>query len=136
MSSVKHSSIRVMLADDHAIVRNGVAQILAEQSDIEVIAEAQDGEAAVELFRKERPDVSLVDLRMPIVDGAEVVERIRREFLTPCSSSSPRSTDDDVDRALWLVRKHVLAERCLPRRISLPACAPCICDVGIARCSV
>jgi len=111
----ERSPIRVMLADDHTIVRNGVAQILAEQSDIQVIAEAQDGEAAVELFRKERPDVSLVDLRMPIVDGAEVVERIRREFPDAVLVVlTTFDTDDDVDRALLAGAKAYLLKDVSP----------------------
>ena len=114
-SSDERSPIRVMLADDHTIVRNGVAQILAEQSDIQVIAEAQDGEAAVELFRKERPDVSLVDLRMPIVDGAEVVERIRREFPDAVLVVlTTFDTDDDVDRALLAGAKAYLLKDVSP----------------------
>ena len=94
-------SIRVLLADDHAIVRNGVAQILNEQPDIEVVAEAGDGESAIVLYRQERPDVALLDLRMPKVEGTKVVEQIRRDFpeavlvvLTTFDS------DDDIDRAL------------------------------------
>ena len=104
-----------MLADDHAIVRNGVAQILAEQSDIEVIAEASDGEAAVELYRRERPDVSLVDLRMPILDGAQVVERIRREFPDAVIVVlTTFDTDDDVDRSLMAGAKAYLLKDVSP----------------------
>ena len=93
--------IRVLLADDHAIVRNGVAQILNEQADIQVVAQAEDGESAVELYRRERPDVALVDLRMPKVEGTQVVERIRREFPEAVVVVlTSFGTDDDIDRAL------------------------------------
>ncbi len=93
--------IRVLLADDHAIVRNGVAQILNEQADIQVVAEAEDGESAVELYRRERPDVALVDLRMPKAEGTQVVERIRREFPEAVVVVlTSFGTDDDIDRAL------------------------------------
>src|SRR4249919_3240264 len=98
--SGERAPIRVLLADDHTIVRNGVSQILNEQPDIEVVAQAADGEAAVALYRRDRPDVSLVDLRMPALDGVQVVEQIRREY--PDAVLVVLSTfdaDDDVERA-------------------------------------
>ena len=94
-------SIRVLLADDHAIVRNGVAQILNEQPDIDVVAEAGDGESAIVLYRQERPDVALLDLRMPKVEGTKVVEQIRRDFPEAVLVVlTTFDTDDDIDRAL------------------------------------
>ena len=93
--------IRVLLADDHAIVRNGVAQILDEQPDIEVVAQAEDGESAIVLYRQANPDVALLDLRMPKVEGTQVVERIRREFPEAVLVVlTTFDTDDDIDRAL------------------------------------
>ncbi|HTY06874.1 MAG TPA: response regulator transcription factor [Gemmatimonadales bacterium] len=93
--------IRVLLADDHVIVRSGVSQILNEQPDIRVVAEAADGAAAVALYRRERPDVALVDLRMPALDGVQVVEQIRREFPDAVLVMlTTYDTDDDIDRAL------------------------------------
>jgi two-component system NarL family response regulator len=94
-------SIRVLLADDHAIVRNGVAQILNEQPDIEVVAQAGDGESAIGLYRQESPDVALLDLRMPKVEGTRVVELIRQEFPEAVLVVlTTFDTDDDIDRAL------------------------------------
>jgi two-component system, NarL family, response regulator len=94
-------SIRVLLADDHAIVRNGVAQILNEQPDIEVVGQAGDGESAIVLYRQERPDVALVDLRMPKMEGTKVVEQIRQEFPEAMLVVlTTFDTDDDIDRAL------------------------------------
>jgi two-component system NarL family response regulator len=93
--------IRVLLADDHAIVRGGVSQILNDQPDIEVIAEAADGDSAVALYRRERPDVALIDIRMPALDGVEVVEQIRREFPDAILVVlTTFDTDDDIHRAL------------------------------------
>jgi DNA-binding NarL/FixJ family response regulator len=64
--------IRIMLADDQEMIRSGLRLILEDQSDITVVGEAADGAAAVELARRLRPDVSLVDIRMPKLDGIEV----------------------------------------------------------------
>jgi DNA-binding NarL/FixJ family response regulator len=69
-------TIRVLIADDQAMVRGGLRLILEDQQDIEVVAEAADGAAAVELARRLRPDVSLVDIRMPRLDGLEVTQAL------------------------------------------------------------
>jgi DNA-binding NarL/FixJ family response regulator len=69
-------SIRVLLADDQAMIRGGLRLILEDQPDIEVVAEAADGTEAIRLARQLRPDVSLVDIRMPGKDGIEVTRAI------------------------------------------------------------
>ncbi len=69
-------SIRVLLADDQDIVRTGLRMILDAQDGIEVVGEAADGAAAVELARRLRPDVCLVDIRMPVMDGLEVTREL------------------------------------------------------------
>jgi DNA-binding NarL/FixJ family response regulator len=68
--------IRVLLADDQAMVRGGLRLILENQPDIEVVAEAEDGATAVELARRLRPDVCLVDIRMPRLDGISVTRAL------------------------------------------------------------
>jgi DNA-binding NarL/FixJ family response regulator len=74
--------IRVLLADDQAMVRSGLRLILENQPDIEVVAEAEDGVTAVELARRLRPDVCLVDIRMPNLDGISVTRALAGPAVT------------------------------------------------------
>jgi DNA-binding NarL/FixJ family response regulator len=69
-------SVRVVIADDQALVRTGFRLILEEQGDIEVVGEAADGVAAVDCVRRTRPDVVLMDVRMPVLDGLEATRRL------------------------------------------------------------
>lgn len=71
--------IRILLAEDHVLVRRGMAAIINMEEDAEVIGEAGDGEEAIALWRKLKPDVTLMDLRMPILEGVEAIRRIRTE---------------------------------------------------------
>jgi DNA-binding NarL/FixJ family response regulator len=71
--------IRVLLADDHTIVREGVRLCLEAMGDIEVVAEAEDGQAAVQLTNQLRPDVAVVDLTMPRLNGVEAIRQIKRD---------------------------------------------------------
>lgn len=113
--------IRVLLADDHTIVRKGVAQILDEQADIRVVAQAADGKAALAMYRQERPDVALLDLRMPELEGVEVVERLRAEFPDAVLVVlTTYDTDDDIDRALKAGAKGYLLKDVAP--VDLVAC--------------
>jgi len=75
-----NEQIRVLCVDDHSLVRKGIASILANEADIKLVAEAPNGRVAVDLFRTHLPDVTLMDLRMPEVDGIEATTRIRHEF--------------------------------------------------------
>lgn len=72
--------IRILIADDHFIVRMGLKGVLNLQPDMQVVAEAEDGPEAIRRFREQRPDVALVDLRMPGMSGTEAIATIRAEF--------------------------------------------------------
>lgn len=69
--------IRVLNADDHPVVRAGIAAMLANEPDLVLVAEATNGAEAVALFKSHRPDVVLIDLRMPVLDGVGAIEAIR-----------------------------------------------------------
>ena len=71
--------IRVLVADDHVAVREGLAAIVGRQGDMMVVGEAANGRDAVDLWRKHRPDVVLLDLRMPVLDGVGAIDEIRRQ---------------------------------------------------------
>lgn len=74
---MKNDTIAVLLADDHAVVRQGTRELLDRQDDIEVIAEASDGREAVQLAIKERPDVVVMDFAMPELNGIEATRQIK-----------------------------------------------------------
>ena len=69
--------IRILLADDHRIVRAGLRRLIEESGSMEVIAEAADGRDAIQLARKKKPDVAVIDISMPGLDGLEVVSQLR-----------------------------------------------------------
>lgn len=74
--------IRVLIVDDHPILRDGVAMLINRQPDMAVVGEASDGQDALVQFRALRPDITLMDLQMPAMDGLVAVRHIRREFPT------------------------------------------------------
>jgi len=92
---------RVLLVDDHALLRTGVANIINHEPALEVVAEAANGHDAIEAFRTVRPDVVLMDLRMPGMEGVEAVTRIRE--IDPQALVVVLTTydaDEDIARAL------------------------------------
>jgi DNA-binding NarL/FixJ family response regulator len=72
--------IRILLVDDHPLLRLGIAALAADESDMQFVAEASNGREAIELFRKHRPDVTLMDLQMPEMNGIDAMTIIRDEF--------------------------------------------------------
>jgi len=71
--------IRVLIADDHGVVREGLVAMIGRQEEMAVVAQAANGAEAVELWRSHRPDITLLDLRMPVLDGVGAIEQIRAE---------------------------------------------------------
>lgn len=76
----KPKPIRVLVVDDHPLLREGIAALIIHQPDIELVAEASNGHEAIELFRSQRPDVTLMDLQMPDMSGVDAIIAIRGEF--------------------------------------------------------
>jgi DNA-binding NarL/FixJ family response regulator len=72
--------IRILIADDHPVLRQGLAALMANESDLELVGEAADGREAISQYRLLRPDITLLDVRMPLLDGIEVTRAIRAEF--------------------------------------------------------
>ena len=109
--------IRVLVADDHPVVRNGLAGVIAQQPELALVAEAANGRQALECFREHRPDVVLMDLRMPEMDGVAAIAAIRAEF--PDARILALTTyegDVDIHRALeagargYLIKDMLLTE--------------------------
>ena len=87
--------------DDHPLIRSGLRAVIASEPDMEMVGEAANGEAAIELYREDRPDVVLMDLRMPVMDGLTATMAILREF--PDAKIVALTTyegDEDIHRAL------------------------------------
>ena len=93
--------IRVLCVDDHRIVREGIGLIIARQPDMEVVGSAATGEEAVSLFKRERPDVTLMDLQLATMSGLEAIQAIRREDADArIIVLTMYQGDEDIHRAL------------------------------------
>lgn len=105
-------SIRVLCVDDHPLVRKGIASILANEADMELVAEAGNGLEAVEKFQQLRPDIVLMDLRMPHMDGTQATRAIREtDPEARIIALTSYDGDQDIYRALEAgVRGYILKE--------------------------
>jgi two-component system NarL family response regulator len=116
---------RVLVVDDHSLLRTGVANIINQETDLAVVAEAANGRDAVEAFRLHRPDVVLMDLRMPEMEGVEAVRRIRE--IDPQARVIVLTTydaDEDIARALQAGAKAYIL-----KDIAADALVACVRDV-------
>ncbi|MBV9224453.1 MAG: response regulator transcription factor [Acidobacteriaceae bacterium] len=95
------NSIRILVVEDHHVVRQGLVALIKTVEDMQVVGEACDGKQAVELFRQQQPDVTIMDLRLPHMTGVEAITAIRRDF--PSARIIVLTTydgDEDIYRAL------------------------------------
>ena len=119
------SRASVLLVDDHALLRTGVANIINQEQDLHVVAEAGNGIEALAAFERYHPDVTLLDLRMPVMEGVEVVRRMReKDPRARVIILTTYDTDEEISRALKAGAKaYVLKD------ISADALIACIRDV-------
>ena len=113
------NAISVLIADDHPVIREGLMRIFKSQKDIEVVAEATNGEEALELCNRHSPDILLLDLRMPKKDGLQVITELAAR-----RSSKPRivvmttyESEEDIRRALKAGAKGYLVKGTEPQQI-------------------
>jgi two-component system, NarL family, response regulator len=105
------SRIRILISEDHLIARAGIGTIVSAQPDMFVVGEAINGQEAVILFREHRPDVTLMDMRMPVMNGFEAIHAIRSEF--PEARIIALSTfggDEDIRRSLLMGARSFLTK--------------------------
>ena len=94
-------TIKIILAEDHALMRAGTRHILEQYPDLQVIGEAEDGEQAIELIKSLKPDIAILDIRMPKLNGIEVIRRVKN--LSPNTKTLMLTAYDDDEYILALM---------------------------------
>jgi PAS domain S-box-containing protein len=122
------SSIRVLLADDHKIVRDGLSSLLAEQPGIEVVGQAEDGLRALELVRLLCPDVVVMDVSMPHMDGLEATRRIKAESRQVKVIGLSMHTESDMERTMREAGAVAYLEKSGPAEKLISAIRSCVSD--------
>lgn len=113
------SRLKVVVADDHTLMREGVVAVIERQEDMVVVGQASDGEQALVVVEQERPDVLLLDLRMPKLDGVATTERLRGKYPgLAIVILSTYDTDDDILRALRAGAKAYLLKDTPPQELA------------------
>jgi two-component system NarL family response regulator len=116
---VPDARLKVVVADDHTLMREGVAAVIARQPDMSVVAEAADGPETIAVVEKVRPDVLLLDLRMPKLDGVAVTEQLHLKFPDlAIVILSTYDTDDDILRVLRAGAKAYLLKDTPPEELA------------------
>ncbi len=109
-------AITVVVADDHPIVRRGVIQVFDDDEELEVVGECEDGEAALETIQRQKPDVAIIDLRMPRLDGLEVLRRLHQQGLdTRVILLTGNLSDSEVVEAMRLGVKGIVLKEMAPK---------------------
>src|SRR6185436_15496233 len=115
--TLNNSKITIMVIDDQTVVRQGFVALINTVADMEVIAEGINGQQAIDLYRQLKPEITLIDLRMPVVGGVEAIAAIRREF--PDARLIVLTTydgDEDIYRSLQAGAKGYLLKDVLDRK--------------------
>lgn len=105
--------IKVLIVDDHALMRIGIRRILEDQSDIEVVGDAESGEKALQLVKSHKPDIVLLDMKMPGIDGWEVTRRLKKSHpKVKVIAVTSLSTDSTPARVLHLGARGYITKEC------------------------